>query len=55
MRGGGRGILFIGELCSQSAVDVAQHLTSVTFGQHEARTMQSMTRQCGSLKHLFRK
>ena len=35
MRAGGRGIPFIGELCSQNAVDAAQHLTFVTFGQHD--------------------
>jgi hypothetical protein len=39
MRGGGRGIPFIGELSSQSAADAAQHLTCVTFGQHEPRPM----------------
>jgi hypothetical protein len=50
MRGGGRGIPFIGERCSQNAVDAAQHLTFVTFGQHEP-----VIRQCGFPKYLFRK
>jgi hypothetical protein len=50
MRGDGLGIRFIGELCSQNAVDGAQHLIFVTFGQHER-----VTRQCGLPKHLFRK
>jgi hypothetical protein len=53
MRGGGRGIPFIGERCSQNAVDAAQHLTFVTFGQHEPRTVQSMIRQCSLPKHLL--
>jgi hypothetical protein len=48
MRGDGRGTPFIGELCSQSAVDAAQHLIFVTSAQHKP-----MIRQCGLPKRLF--
>jgi hypothetical protein len=34
--GGGRGIHSIGELCSRSVVDAAQHLISAAFGQHKS-------------------
>jgi hypothetical protein len=42
--GDGRGIPSIGERCSQNAVDAAQHLTFVTFGQHEIGEAKALVR-----------
>jgi hypothetical protein len=44
MHGDGRGIPFIGERRSQNAVDAAQHLTFVTFGQHEIGEAKALVR-----------